>query len=65
MKDSKQMDFFPSTSSLEDTLANLSPSQVEKKNTRLWEIDSLTFKRIDALPLPKEDSSDDDETLPF
>ena len=31
MKDSKQMDFFPSTSSLEDTLANLSPSQVEKK----------------------------------
>jgi ligand-binding SRPBCC domain-containing protein len=39
--------------------------RVEKKNTRLWEIDSLTFKRIDALPLPKEDSSDDDETLPF
>ena len=31
MKDSKQMDFFPSTSSLEDTLANLSPSQVEKR----------------------------------
>ena len=31
MKDSKQMDFFPSTSSQEDTLANLSPSQVEKK----------------------------------
>ena len=31
MKDSKQMDFFPSTSSLADTLANLSPSQVEKK----------------------------------
>ena len=26
-----QMDFFPSTSSQEDTLANLSPSQVEKK----------------------------------
>ena len=39
--------------------------RVEKKNTRLWEIDSLTFKRIDALPLPKEDSSDNDETLPF
>ena len=31
MKDSKQMDFFPSTSSQADTLANLSPSQVEKK----------------------------------
>ena len=31
MKDLKQMDFFPSTSSLADTLANLSPSQVEKK----------------------------------
>jgi len=31
MKNSKQMDFFPSTSSQEDTLANLSPSQVEKK----------------------------------
>jgi len=31
MKDLKQMDFFPSTSSQEDTLANLSPSQVEKK----------------------------------
>ena len=31
MKDSKQMDFFPSTSSLEDTLASLSPSQVEKR----------------------------------
>ena len=31
MKDLKQMDFFPSTSSQADTLANLSPSQVEKK----------------------------------
>ena len=31
MKDLKQMDFFPSTSSQEDTLANLSPLQVEKK----------------------------------
>ena len=31
MKDSKQMELIPSTSSLEDTLANLSPSQVEKK----------------------------------
>ena len=31
MKDSKQMDFFPSTSSQAATLANLSPSQVEKK----------------------------------
>ena len=31
MKNSKQMDFFPSTSSQADTLANLSPSQVEKK----------------------------------
>ena len=31
MKDSNQMDFFPSTSSQADTLANLSPSQVEKK----------------------------------
>ena len=31
MKDSKQMDFFLSTSSQEDILANLSPSQVEKK----------------------------------
>ena len=24
-----------------------------------------SFKRIESLPLPKEDSSDDDETLPF
>jgi len=31
MKDSKQMDFFQSISSQEDTLANLSPLQVEKK----------------------------------
>ena len=31
MKDLKQMELIPSTSSLEDTLANLSPSQVEKK----------------------------------
>jgi hypothetical protein len=31
MKDSKQMELIPLTSSLEDTLANLSPSQVEKK----------------------------------
>ena len=31
MKDSKQMELIPSTSLQEDTLANLSPSQVEKK----------------------------------
>ena len=31
MKDSKQMELIPSTSSQEDILANLSPSQVEKK----------------------------------
>ena len=35
MKDSKQMDFFPSTSSQEDTLANLSLSQVIKKVSKI------------------------------
>jgi len=40
--------------------------KVEKKNTRLWEIDNESFKRIESLPLPKEDSLDnDDETIPF
>jgi len=38
MKDSKQMDFFPSTSSQEDTLANLSPSQVIKKVSKIRDI---------------------------
>jgi RNA binding exosome subunit len=39
--------------------------KVEKKNTRLWEIGDETFKRIDALPLPKEENLDQEESLPF
>ena len=35
MKDSKQMELIPSTSSQEDTLANLSPSQVAKKVSKI------------------------------
>ena len=36
------MDFFPSTSSQEDTLANLSPSQVEKK---VWKIQDTSGQK--------------------
>ena len=39
--------------------------KVEKKNTRLWEIDNESFKRIESLPLPTDDNSDDNENLPF
>ena len=38
MNDSKQMELIPSTSSQEDTLANLSPSQVEKKVKKIQDI---------------------------
>ena len=39
--------------------------KVEKKNTRLWEIDNESFKRIESLPLPKEEDLNKEENLPF
>jgi len=39
--------------------------KVEKKNTRLWEIDNESFKRIESLPLPKEEDLNKEEDLPF
>ena len=51
MKDLKQMDFFPSTSSLADTLANLSPSQVEKKVKNSDQLGLLEKMLVDTLNL--------------